>query len=87
MDLLLREQFLCSCPRDLSLFLRERSVKNVSSISEWAEVYADSRDCVGIKPVKDSSNSQQNGEQCLETFPEVPGSDPGQAPTLMSQRC
>ena len=63
MDVLLREQFLCSCPRDLSLFLRERSVKNVSSISEWAEVYADSRDCVGIKPVKDSSNSQQNGEQ------------------------
>ena len=63
MVLLLREQFLCSCPRDLSLFLRERSVKNVSSISEWAEVYADSRDCVGFKPVKDSSNGRQNVKQ------------------------
>ena len=63
MDLLLREQFLCSCPRDLSLFLRERSVKNVSSISEWAEVYASSRDCVGIKPIKESQNNRQNGEQ------------------------
>ena len=63
MDLLLREQFLCSCPRDLSLFLRERSVKNVSSISEWAEVYTDSRECVGFKPVKDSSNGRQNVQQ------------------------
>ena len=63
MDLLLREQFLCSCPRDLSLFLRERSVKNVSSISEWAEVYTDSRDCVGFKPIKESQNNRQNGEQ------------------------
>ena len=63
MDLLLREQFLCSCPRDLSLFLRERSVKNVSSISEWAEVYANSRECVGSKPIKESKNNRQNGEQ------------------------
>ena len=63
MDLLLREQFLCSCPRDLSLFLRERSVKNVSSISEWAEVYANSRECVGSKPIKESQNNRQNGKQ------------------------
>ena len=80
MDVLLREQFRCSCPRDLSLFLRERSVKNVSSISEWAEVYADSRDCVGIKPVKDSSNSQQNGEQKGSRSQPKPGNTPFSRP-------
>ena len=52
-DLLLREQFLHSCPKDLSLFLRERSAKDLSAITEWAEIFAESRASLGIKPPRD----------------------------------
>ena len=73
MDLLLRERFICSCPRYLSLLLRECSVKDVSSTSEWAEVFANSRDCVGIKPFKDSSNGRQRGDQKDNRYRHKPG--------------
>ena len=63
----------CPCPRGVSLFLRERSVKDVSSISEWAEVFANSRDCVGIKLCKNSSNGRQRGEPKDSRSPHKPG--------------
>jgi hypothetical protein len=38
-DLLLREQFLLSCGKDLLLFLKERAPKDIAEMSLLAEQY------------------------------------------------
>ena len=40
-DLLLREQFLISCSKDLGLFLRERECTSIDSMTETAERYVE----------------------------------------------
>ena len=48
-ELILRHQFLHSCPRDEALFIRERTLKDISSLKEFAEVFTISRSAVGIR--------------------------------------
>ena len=47
--MILGEQFLHSCPRDLALFIRERTPANVNEIMKLAAVYTDSRLASGMK--------------------------------------
>ena len=47
--MILGEQFLHSCPRDLVLFIRERTPTDVSEMMELANVYTDSRLATGVK--------------------------------------
>ncbi|KAJ8020220.1 hypothetical protein HOLleu_39750 [Holothuria leucospilota] len=41
MDLLIRDQFIHSCPKELSLYIRERQPKDVQSLVKLAEQYID----------------------------------------------
>ena len=43
------EQFLRSCPRDLALFIRERTPANVNEMMKLARVYTDYRLASGVK--------------------------------------
>ena len=51
-ELILGEQFLHSCPRDLALFIRERTPTNVSEMMKLTTVYTDSRAASGMKEDK-----------------------------------
>ena len=42
-DLLLRDQFLEGCSRDMSLFLKERKPKNITAMTQLAEQYIEAR--------------------------------------------
>ena len=70
-ELVLRNQFLHSCPRDLALFLRERTPSDMHMLKELADVYATSRSAVGMEagpptsprtqvPPKQASDLQQS---------------------------
>ena len=48
-ELILGEQFLHSCPRDLALFIRERTPASVTEMMKLAAVYTDSRLASGMK--------------------------------------
>ena len=48
-ELILGEQFLHICPRDLALFIRERTPANVNEMMKLATVYTDSRLALGVK--------------------------------------
>ena len=47
-ELILGEQFLHSCPRDLALFIRERTPTDVSEMMKLTTVYTDSRAAAGM---------------------------------------
>ena len=43
-DLLIREQFIQSCNRELTLFLKERVPKNIEEMTTYADQYQEARD-------------------------------------------
>ena len=51
-ELIRGEQFLHSCPRDLALFIRERTPTDVSEMMKLATVYTDSRVAAGMRQDK-----------------------------------
>ena len=76
-ELILGEQFLHSCPRDLALFIRERTPTNVSEMMKLTTVYTDSRAAAGMRQDKimatppmsklpDRTSNPGNGQK---TFP------------------
>ena len=40
-ELIVREQFTDSCPRDVSVFLKERNPRNLEELAQMAEQYLD----------------------------------------------
>ena len=42
-DLLLREQFLAGCHKDMSLFIKERKPKTIVEMTKLAEQYIEAR--------------------------------------------
>ena len=59
-ELFLCEQFLHSCPRDLVVFIRERSPSTMKAIKELTDVYAESRSAVDIKETLKMNDMQDN---------------------------
>ena len=51
-ELILGEQFLHSCPRDLALFIRERTPTDISEMMKLTTVYTDSRAAAGMREDK-----------------------------------
>ena len=51
-ELILGEQFLHSCPRDLALFIGERTPTDVSEMMKLTTVYTDSRAAAGMRQDK-----------------------------------
>ena len=49
-ELILMEQFLYACPRELALFVRERSPKDLSHLVDLANVFTSTRMAVGGRP-------------------------------------
>ncbi|XP_077987486.1 uncharacterized protein LOC144442090 [Glandiceps talaboti] len=59
-DMLVREQFLSCCDKDLSLFLREREIANINDMTEYADRFREAREQVGPKEqVKSQKNTFQ----------------------------
>ena len=42
-ELIVDEQFLHACPRELAIFIRERTPKDVQDIADLASLFAQSR--------------------------------------------
>ncbi|XP_070545582.1 uncharacterized protein [Ptychodera flava] len=61
-DLLLREQFLSGCDRDLSLFLRERIMVDVNEMAEYADRFTEAREQVGYKDQFRSNKNKFKGQ-------------------------
>ena len=47
-EFIMRDKFLHSCPHDQAIFIRERTLNNISSLKELSEVFTASRLAVGI---------------------------------------
>ena len=51
-ELIVGEQFLHACPRELAIFIRERKPKDVQDMSDLASLFAQSRVASGVREVK-----------------------------------
>ena len=75
-ELMVQEQFTNSCPRDVSIFLKERKLKNLEELAQMAEQYLDahnkklsSKTMVARQDVRDNklvrSGSQKDVLRCF----------------------
>ena len=51
-ELIVGEQFLHACPRELAIFIRERKPKDVQDMTDLASLFAQSRVASGVREVK-----------------------------------
>ena len=51
-ELIVGEQFLHACPRELAIFIRERKPKDVHDMADLASLFAQSRVASGVREVK-----------------------------------
>lgn len=77
-DLLLREQFICSAGKSLSMFLRERKPKNKEEMSELAEQYIEAHGVTSfisdkIFTPKQNSNTSQNTSSSVQQNRDLAG--------------
>ena len=75
-DLLLGEQFLHSCSRELAVFIRERTPSNISEMMNLANIFSDSRIVTGGKdatpavlPTTGNNSPRNQGNESLRTNP------------------
>ncbi|XP_072025725.1 LOW QUALITY PROTEIN: uncharacterized protein [Amphiura filiformis] len=80
-DLLIREQFVAGCNKDMALFLKERKPKNVAGMTQLAEQYIEARG--GWNASFGGKLSHQKGQQSsgkkTNTNPPTHGTNPKQS--------
>ena len=79
-ELILRDQFLHSCPRDQALFIREPTPKDISSFKELTEVFTTSRSAVGIRDQIKMTPVHRQAIQCADRDPSPSFSHPLREP-------
>ena len=65
-DILLREQFINSCSRELALFLRERQPKNIQNMTKLAEQYQEAHGIHFGFPVQNRRRPQGTNTTCRQ---------------------
>jgi hypothetical protein len=60
-DLMIRDQYIDTCPEDLALFLRERAESDLTCVAKLAEQFTEAhKNVASSRPVEDTRNRQDN---------------------------
>ncbi|XP_069103074.1 uncharacterized protein [Argopecten irradians] len=61
-DLMIRDQFICGCNQDLSLFLKERTPTSIEDMAKLADQYVEARGAPASSLSSKSAKSTNNGK-------------------------
>ena len=64
-DLMLREQFLISCSKDLEVFLKERTCSSIDHMAQLAETYTEAH---GISRITGRSGHRSNNGRSFNKY-------------------